>query len=369
MNKFIYDGIVTGENFCDRADEVSKLKSYIKDSTNVLLIAKRRMGKTSLVNEVFKNHLSDKEYLVIYVDIFDITDELDFAKELYRACAKSFKLDFKQALVVLKDLFQKTSFEMTLGEDGTPSVNPKLASKDFDELLSDMFSGLRSYLERHNMKAAFCIDEFQQIKVVNRPLDATIRKYIQKHNNISYIFSGSKRNTLLNLFQGQSSPLMGMVTPMELGSIKFETFYKYAFSRVDIPQEEFRIIYTHSEGETKLIQHIMRNYVLLSAEGEVTADMAIENVLNEVDSICKSIFENLSANSRKTIKMLSEDNNVDGILSKENLNKHNISKSSLSSSIDSLLKQEIIYKDAKKYSLNGGIGATFSLWCKKRLRR
>jgi DNA-binding FrmR family transcriptional regulator len=369
VKKFVYDAIVTGEDFCQRKSEIKKLVSYIKDSTNVLLVAKRRMGKTSLVHEVFENHLPKKQFITIYADIFDITDELDFARELYRATASALKFDLKKILTTLSEIFKKTTFDLSLSEDGTPSFSPRLTSKDSDELLKDVFQGLSDYLERHNLKAAFCIDEFQQISQVKKPLDATIRKYIQKHKNVCYIFSGSKRNTLLSLFKGQASPLMGMTTPMELGSIDINDFYPFIKLRIDsLSMEEFQIIYDHAEAETKLIQHIARNYSILKEEGNYSVHDAIESVLNEVDGICRNIIEQMSANGVKVIKILAIENISENLLSKDVLNKYNISKSSMASSIEALIKNEIIFKEDGKYYIDGGIGATFSLWCKKKLK-
>lgn len=367
--KFIYDGVVTGKNFCARKNEIARLLSYINDSTNVLLIAKRRVGKTSLIHEIFENHLPDKKFIKIYSDIFDITDEFDFAKILYQSVAKALKLDFSIALKTIKNLFQKASFEFSIGADGNPSFSPKFASQNYDELLEDVFNGLFEYLSRHNLKAAFCIDEFQQIKKIKRPLDATIRKYIQKHHNVSYIFTGSKRNTLTKLFKGEKSPLMGMVTPMELGPIDVDDFYSFAKERIkSLSKEEFRKIFELSEGESKLIQHILRNMLLLVNEGKkADADISIQMVLNEVDSMCRNIIETLSANSRKVIKMILETEGRKSIISKEILQKFNISKSSVESALKSLEKEEIIFKDNNIYYIDGGIGSTFSLWCKNKL--
>jgi len=369
MQKFIYDGIVTGENFCSREDEIKKLCSYIKESTNVLLFAKRRMGKTSLVQEVFENHLDKKKFITIYVDIFDITDEYDFAKALYQAVSKSLKLDFKTALQTLKNIFQKSSFEMSIGADGNLAFSPKLVSHNYDELLEDIFNGLADYLMRHKLKAAFCIDEFQQVKQIKRPLDATIRKYIQRHHHICYIFTGSKRNTLAMLFKGVKSPLMGMVTPMDLGPINQEDFYFFAKEQLkELSADDFIFIYNEAEGESKLIQHICRNIYLLKIEtGVIDISRALAMVVSEVDSLCRSIIEGLSSNGRKVVKMILESRTGDGLMAKDILQKYNISKSSVRSSLDSLIKAEIIFSDNDQYFIDGGIGSTFHLWCRHKL--
>ena len=365
MGRFIYDGVVTGEFFCERPVEIGRLVSYIDDSTNVLLFAKRRMGKTSLVQEVFENHIDKSRFITIYADIYDITDECDLARELYRAIASSLKADLRSLVKILKDYFHRVSFDISLGQDGTPSFSPKLSTVDHEVLLSDVFEGLSNYLIKHNLKAAFCIDEFQQIKTINKPLDATIRKHIQKHHNVSYIFTGSKRNMLSLLFKGEKSPLMGMVTPMELGPIELEIFFDFAHKQ--IPQltcSIFETLYQSALSETKLVQHFLRN----CANAEVLKLGEIENtVLVEVEAIARPIFEAMSPNNKKAIKILVGHNKSGGLMSKEILAKYNISKSSLKSSLDQLINNDIVYLDNGTYQLDGGIGASFSFWASKRL--
>jgi uncharacterized protein len=58
---------VSGEDFWNREDEVARLSQYILDGTHVMLVAPRRVGKTSLMHEV-ANRLSE-EYYSVFVDV------------------------------------------------------------------------------------------------------------------------------------------------------------------------------------------------------------------------------------------------------------------------------------------------------------
>ena len=44
--------IATGKAFCNRLEERHRLKEYIKNGRPVVIIAARRCGKTSLINQV-----------------------------------------------------------------------------------------------------------------------------------------------------------------------------------------------------------------------------------------------------------------------------------------------------------------------------
>lgn len=60
---------VIGEDFFDREVEISELMRLIDDDQNVLIVAPRRVGKTSLVKETFRRlEAQDRDYL-LYVDV------------------------------------------------------------------------------------------------------------------------------------------------------------------------------------------------------------------------------------------------------------------------------------------------------------
>ena len=58
---------VEGEDFWDREQELEEMKEIIDEGANVLLIAQRRIGKTSLMKEL-SNQISD-DYISLFVDL------------------------------------------------------------------------------------------------------------------------------------------------------------------------------------------------------------------------------------------------------------------------------------------------------------
>jgi hypothetical protein len=78
-NPFSYSDYVTGEAFCNKAQEQKDLIYYAQNSQNVLLYSHRRMGKTSLVHQV-KHRLKKAKPTVnsIYIDLYGSLSENDF---------------------------------------------------------------------------------------------------------------------------------------------------------------------------------------------------------------------------------------------------------------------------------------------------
>ncbi|MEA1892089.1 MAG: ATP-binding protein, partial [Campylobacterota bacterium] len=257
MNPFHYQSFCTGENFCQRDNEIKQIKQYIQNGKNVLLYSKRRYGKSSLIKELFENNIDNKTYLTIYIDIFDIVTALDFAKTTYKQIASSLPYDFKTILKDLKNIFSKVNFSTTLKNNGVLEFKPSLSSFDFDELMDDIFNGLYEYYLSSGKKIVVVFDEFQQVTTIKeKKIDATIRKYIQSHQNISYIFTGSKRHILTSLFTSYDAPLYEMVNHIELDKIEKDIFYEFVNNKLDkrLSLKLFDDIYDICDGESKLIQ-------------------------------------------------------------------------------------------------------------------
>ena len=51
-NLSVYGETVTGDNFCNRVQEINELVNDIENGTNVIIFSPRRYGKTSLINQV-----------------------------------------------------------------------------------------------------------------------------------------------------------------------------------------------------------------------------------------------------------------------------------------------------------------------------
>lgn len=77
-NPFKFDREVDGSYFCGREDAISDTEDYIVNQTNMIMFSKRRIGKSSLIKEVFNNRL-DKGILTAHVDIYAISN----IRELY----------------------------------------------------------------------------------------------------------------------------------------------------------------------------------------------------------------------------------------------------------------------------------------------
>ncbi len=337
---FLYEKYATEKTFFGRSTELEKISSITKTSNNLLIYSIRRYGKSSLLQAYMRQ---DKSSLCIYVDIFEITSAKDFAHLLLRAIAEAQTGSITQSLSKLSKMFSRASFEVIFdATSGKTKLSPSIKDLDFKDAMQDIFNALFKMSE--NKKIVFIIDEFQQISLIkNIKIDAILRKYMQINKDISYIFLGSKRHTLTELFK-YKSPLYEMATHFELGCIRNEDYIEYIQKHLNISEELILYIIDKAKCETKLIQHICHILYIVYKKKKVTKDF-IDDTLKEIilskDTSYSMIYDGLSLNKKKAFKIVA---NYTDFYKKDILDEFNISKQALLSAFNALFKDEIIDK-------------------------
>lgn len=339
---FPYETYAENESFYGREVEKEKILSFANTSTNLVIYSKRRLGKSSLVREVFREN---KEYLFIYCDMFDITSKEDFASNLLHSLASSIKGDIKVVLKRLSKLFKRVSLVYSADpQTGKLSLKPDLKALSFQEMMDEFFNTVFELSKKQ--KIVIALDEFQQISTLkDAKIDAILRKYIQENYNISYIFLGSKRHMLNRLFE-YGAPLFEEATSMQLESIKQEDINNYVSKYLNISDEIVEYIYDLTDGETKFIQHIFHILYVSHKRKQINIDLvdqAVLEILNAKSSGYKILFDTFSQFQKKAFKALSKYSQ--NIHTKDVLDEYNISKGSMQSALKQLYQREIIDKE------------------------
>ncbi len=356
-NPFNFYSITTDENFCNRDEDIKQLKSYISNSANVVLFSKRRYGKTTLLNELFKNHL-DNNTLSIYIDIYGINDKYTLIQKLSAKILEYYKVtDITQTIKNLKSIFNRISFSLTINQKtAMPEIKPEFIKQDFELLFDELLDNFQDFLVEKKQKAVIAIDEFQDIlNITDINMEAILRSKIQYHTNISYIFTGSKQHMLTSMFNDNKKPFYTLASNYELKPIDKDIFYQYTHKRllkkeIKLSSDIFLYIYNLCDGETRMIQKIFyevfEHYKKVILD-EIVFEEVIEKLNSQNDSVYKLLCDNLTQNQIITLKIISH--NLSEILSKNISDKYNISQQSIKSALNSLLKKELVYKQDKKY--------------------
>jgi hypothetical protein len=129
---------------------------------------------------------------------------------------------------------------------------------------------LLEFLENQGKPAILAIDEFQQImEFPEKNIEALLRTYIQPLNNINFIFCGSKKTMMLDIFSNSKRPFFGMTQYLNLEKIdreKYAEFIKNKFeeNKKRIDNEAINFILNWTETYTYYTQMVCNTVFTLS---------------------------------------------------------------------------------------------------------
>ena len=366
LNPFRFDKEVTHNYFCGRSDEIKELKSYIDNSTNVIISMKRRIGKTSLIKEVIQNHL-DESMMASYVDLLSITS----VKELYEAfvvlvqSVVGHKNVWSQVATTVSDSFKQADISMSIGS--RPSLKITFKGHDYYKLLEILLDDFHHFIVKNKIKVVFAIDEFQKISLLenNEKIEAILRSAIQSSHNISYIFTGSNE-TLLNAMFSKTRPFYRQGVNYQLRPIEDDVLFKWAnerFKRVDtyMKRDAFDTIYTLVNKEIKIMQHLFFNlfrdyHDSAPIDSNFTKKTLIDIYSNH--SEISMIFNSYTLNEQKMLKVIVQEDGVNVTISSF-INEYNIAQGSVSKVLKQLEQKNIIQRGQEKIEL---IDTELKLW-------
>ena len=259
-NPFITSGYVSADYFCDRRFESEQLVREVMNGNNLALVSTRRMGKTGLIRHCFQFPEIKQGYYTFFIDIYDSRSLRDLVFALSKEILEVLKPMGKKALHGFWECVKSLQASISFDVNGMPSLN--LGLGDIQAPATTLDEIFR-YLEQADKPCLIAIDEFQQITgYVEKNVEATLRTYVQHCNNARFIFAGSQRHVMGNMFLTPSRPFYQSVSMMHLESIPLEEYIRFAsmhFKRAgkEIEESAVTTVYQQFEGITWYIQKVL----------------------------------------------------------------------------------------------------------------
>jgi AAA+ ATPase superfamily predicted ATPase len=346
-NPFSYSEYVTGEAFCNRGAEQKDLVYYAQNSQNVLIFSHRRMGKTSLVHQVIHRLKKSKPKVnSVYIDLYGTLDENDFIDAILTGLTQiESKLE--------RLLKQMAGLKVTGGIDpltNLPTLSASIKPREKPEYLEKALNLLASYST--NQKLLVVFDEFQEVaKYSEQGFEKRLRKVIQGHRNISYIFSGSQKHILIEMFDTAKRALYKMARSYPLEKIEIRDYTDWAqklFKKKNINVDE-EIIFDIVERCDYQPMYIQQFLFDLWRSDIVSLDV-LEEIQQSIITRQKNQFivlwDLLTQNQKKALRLLAETEG-EGIYAAEQLQRVGFNSGSvLQRALLSLVEKEILSKNA-----------------------
>jgi len=118
-NPFEYGGVVSGEAFCNREQELADLLRGMENAEKMFVFSERRYGKTSLVRAAL-GKLPKKGYVCAYVDLWPTDNETTFVTAFAKAIAESTSTSAEKMLEMARKFFGSLAPSVTMDEEGKP---------------------------------------------------------------------------------------------------------------------------------------------------------------------------------------------------------------------------------------------------------
>lgn len=232
-NPFKFGKEVSGDQFYDRKDDFATLYRKLSGgSCNVVMYAPRRYGKTSLVKKVL-SRLEDEGVPTLAVDLNKAANIEKFCEQytlaLCRLAGKGSVMANRVA-TFLSHLNPMFSF----GGESVLSVRFNYGTKMSEASVSSVLD-LAEKLAKEVVGGPIAVgfDEFQEIERLSPdlPLEGIFRSCIQAHQNVRYVFFGSKTHLLKRMFGEKSRPFYKSAATMRLGKPPAEESLSFVMGR------------------------------------------------------------------------------------------------------------------------------------------
>ena len=227
MEPFKFGCIVADEHYCARPQLEKEIRRYVSGGQNIVMQGERRRGKSSLVVKCVR---SLRGMGLLYVDLLGITSTSDFCRrvadgmlELDRS--RSFIRKTAALLAALRPL-------VVIDRDtGLPSISIDARSAaDPSSVLTVM-----NMVAAHARERRICVvfDEFQDILDIpdSRKVLSELRAKIQFLGDTSFVFLGSVRNRMAEIFSHPGSPFFKSALEISIGEMCDETFVDFLLGR------------------------------------------------------------------------------------------------------------------------------------------
>ena len=242
-------------------------------------------------------------------------------------------------------------------------------SPTFDIGLGDIQAPLTTldeifrYIDEADKPCMIAIDEFQQIsEYAEKNVEAFLGTKIQQCKKGQFIFAGSKRHMMSQMFLSSSKPFYQSAVTMGLEPIPLKAYTQFvkdlfAEYNKDIKEEVVETVWKRYEGFTWYVQMIMNELFVLTPDGGICTTDSIEtawkNVVLSQEMGYRETMNRLAPKQKIVLQAIAKEGNARNITSAQYIQKYHLnSASSVQAAVKSLLKNEMVTYEEGCYRLS-----------------
>ena len=328
------------------------LRNCINQS-DMTLISQRRMGKTGLILRLFDElKTTNPDIHTIYLDIFASRNIDDFIKLLAEATMKSFPVKTsigERLMTFIKSLRPQLSFDNITGEPQLQIAYQTAHEKEYT------LRGLFDFLDSQKVPIVIAIDEFQQIRdYPEQNMEALLRTYIQQMHNLTFIFCGSKKHLMADIFTNEKKPFYASTSFVSLSKIDeapYTVFIRRLFEKGkrEITSEAIQFILTWTRRHTYYTQQLCHT---IYVNGKQTIDLeevklACSQLMQQSETVYLQYRQMLTDKQWDYLIAIAKEESVQQITASAFLKRHKIGTPSVSRRLaDALCEKGLLNDDS-----------------------
>ena len=371
LNPFIVAGRIEPEYFCDRRTEARRLVKSVTNGNNIVLISPRRMGKTGLIQYCYDQPEISNAYYTFFVDILHTSSLREFTymlgREIFRTLLPFGRRIVARFVSTIRSISGKFGFDpMT----GIPTFNLELGDIERPEYtLEEIFL----YLAEADRPCIVAIDEFQQVaRYPEKNIEALLRSHIQRLRNCHFIFAGSERHMMQEMFTSSARPFYHSADLLELKAIPPSVYVPFVVGHFEkrhraIDPADVERVYEMFQGHTYYIQKAFNEAFSDTPEGSrCSIDIirrSIDTIVESNDTIFREILSNIPEKQKQLLYAIARDGEAKAITSAAFIRRHRLSSaSSVQSALLRLVDKDIVSCCADSWTINDRL---FAFWLRR----
>ena len=370
-NPFILYGYESEKYFCDRKRETLELKQLLANGNNVSLIAPRRIGKTGLVENLFHQPQIQKKYYTFLIDIYATKSLEELVMAMGTSMLSSLRPFGTKVMQRFTGFLSSLRSGITFDPAGNPSWNVEIGDiRQPKTTLDEIFR----YINESDKPCIVAIDEFQTVAQYRQEkVEELLRTYIQHCRNANFIFSGSQRTMMGEIFLDPSHPFYQSTAMMTLDPIPIDKYTEFAVGLFEesgrqLKPEVVSDIYQRFEGITWYMQRVLNGLFSITLPGSTCStemtDGVIDGILRANEFTYQSMLFQLPLKQKELLVAISKAGKARNITSTDFVRRYHLSSpSSVQSAIKGLLEKNFVTTTFGEYEVYDRF---FAMWLIRR---
>ena len=371
---FVFGVSVSDYNFIGRKEEIRRLKMNFEEGINTILISPRRWGKTSLVRKVCEV-VERKKVIPVFVDIFKCKTEYEFYNALAEAVLKQTASKAELWMDNARDFIARLSPKVSFSPEPNSEFALSLGISPKTHAPEEILSLAEEIAQKKQKRIVVCIDEFQQIGEMadSVSIQKRLRSVWQHQRLTSYCLFGSKKHTMMNVFQKRNMPLYQFGDFKFLDKIPTETWVEYIVQHFKdrqrtISAEQAAKICQLVDNYSSYVQQLSWLVFSLIDEGQVVTDehlkQGVKDLLNSQEQLFMQQIEPLTAYQMNFLRCILSGHHDDfgetAVREEFQLG----SVSNITRLKTALVDKDIVEMSGKRYYITDPV---FALWFRSRM--